>query len=79
MKKHAAFLQVTLLLTICSYAQNRDPLATEIVTADLDRFWTALDKAGPDINPLAIDDLYLKPGSQGIKGFTTGRIKNAEY
>jgi Predicted Zn-dependent protease (DUF2268) len=79
MKKHAILLQLTLLMAICSYAQNRDPLATEIVTADLDRFWTALEKAGPEINPVVIDDLYLKPGSKGIKGFTKGRIKNAEY
>lgn len=79
MKKHATLLQVALLMVICSYAQNRDPLATEIVTADLDRFWTALDKAGPNINPVVIDEIYLKPGSKGIKGFTKGRIKNAEY
>ncbi len=62
-----------------TYAQNKDPLATEIITADLDRFWLALEKAGPDINPKVIDELYLKPGSKGIKGFTKGRIKNAEY
>lgn len=61
------------------HAQNKDPLASEIVTADLDLFWLALDKAGPDVNPQVIDDLYLKPGSKGIKGFTKGRIKNAEY
>lgn len=79
MTKHAILLQVTLLMAICSYAQNRDPLATEIITADLDRFWTALEKAGPDINPMVLDELYLKPGSKGIKGFTKGRIKSAEY
>jgi hypothetical protein len=62
-----------------TYAQNRDPLATEIVTSDLDRFWLALDQAGPDINPQVMDELYLKPGSKGIKGFTKGRIKNAEF
>jgi hypothetical protein len=39
----------------------------------------ALDKAGPEINPEVIDELYLKPGSKGIKGFTKGRIKSAEY
>lgn len=62
-----------------THPQNKDPLATEIVTSDLDRFWVALDKAGPDINPHVINELYLKPGSKGIKGFTKGRIKNAEY
>lgn len=62
-----------------THAQNKDPLATEIVTSDLDRFWLALEKAGPDIDPQVIDELYLKPGSKGIWGFTKGRIKNAEY
>jgi len=66
-------------ITTGSQGQNKDPLATEIVTADLDRFWNALDKAGPDINPDVLDELYLIPGSKGIKGFTKGRIKNAEY
>ncbi len=70
---------LALFITICSYAQNRDPLATEIITADLDRFWVALEKAGPEVNPEALDQYYLKPGSKGIKGFTKGRIKNAEH
>jgi Predicted Zn-dependent protease (DUF2268) len=78
MKKYILVL-LTLFITICSYAQNRDPLATEIITADLDRFWVALEKAGPEVNPEALDQYYLKPGSKGIKGFTKGRIKNAEY
>jgi hypothetical protein len=77
MKK--TLILLTLFITICSYAQNRDPLATEIITADLDRFWVALEKAGPEVNPEALDQYYLKPGSKGIKGFTKGRIKNAEH
>ena len=79
MKKHFALLLLIQLIAIGSYTQNKDPMATEIVTADLDRFWTALDKAGSDINPAVIEELYLKPGSKGIKGFTKGRIKNADY
>ncbi len=80
MKKLIASLLISsLLVSVSAPAQNRNPLATEIVTADLDRFWVALDKAGPDINPEVMDDLYVKPGSKGIKGFTKGRIKSAEY
>ncbi len=75
----AGLLLCALLTTVNVPAQNRNPLSTEIVTSDLDRFWVALDKAGPDINPQVIDELYIKPGSKGIKGFTKGRIKNAEY
>jgi hypothetical protein len=81
MNKYTAYILLLgyLLVTMDTHAQNRDPLATEIVTSDLDRFWIALDKAGPDINPEVINELYLKPGTKGIKGFTKGRIKNAEY
>lgn len=75
----AGFLIGFLFLIQLTHAQNKDPLATEIVTSDLDRFWVALEKSGPDISPQVIDEYYLKPGSEGIKGFTKGRIKNAEY
>lgn len=75
----AGFLISSLLVAVSAHAQNRNPLSTEIITSDLDRFWVALDKAGPEINPEVIDELYLKPGSKGIKGFTKGRIKSAEY
>lgn len=70
---------VACLFTVNSFSQNRNPLATEIITADLDRFWVALEKAGPDINSQAIDELYIKPGSKGVRAFTKGRIKNAEH
>ncbi len=79
-KQKARYILISFLLIGASCnAQNRDPIATEIVTSDLDRFWIALDKAGPDINPQVMDELYLKSGSKGIKGFTKGRIKDAEY
>jgi hypothetical protein len=59
-------------------AQNRDPLLTEIITSDLDRFWVALDKSGDDVKPEVLDEFYLKPGSKGINGFMKGRIGSAE-
>lgn len=68
-----------LIIPLMAQAQNRDPLATEIITSDLDRFWVALEKAGDDVNPQLIDEWYLKQGSKGIKGFTKGRIKNAAH
>ena len=81
MNKYTAYILLLgcLLVTMHTHAQNRDPLATEIITSDLDRFWIALEKAGPDINPEVINELYVKPGTKGITGFTKGRIKNAEY
>jgi hypothetical protein len=71
---------VALLVTITviiTHAQNRDPKATEIVTEDLDRFWLALEKAGPNVDPNMLEEHYIKPGSKGVKGFMKGRIQNA--
>jgi Predicted Zn-dependent protease (DUF2268) len=62
-----------------SVAQNRDPLATEIITSDLDHFWEALEKAGPEVNPAVLDELYIKRGSKGVEGFMNGRITSADY
>lgn len=61
-----------------SWGQNTDPLATEIHTEDLDRFWIALDKAGPEVNASLLDVNYLKPASRGLQGFIRGRIQNAD-
>ena len=67
-----------LLVAGIARAQNRNPMDTEIITADLDRFWIALGQAGPDIKSSVLEEIYLKPGSKGIKGFTKGRIKSSE-
>ncbi|HEV8514798.1 MAG TPA: DUF2268 domain-containing putative Zn-dependent protease [Cyclobacteriaceae bacterium] len=71
-------LTLVLLSSLQAQSQNKNPLATEIVTSDLDNFWIALDKAGPDINADSLNKYYLKPGSKGIKAFTEGRIKSSE-
>jgi hypothetical protein len=70
----ALFVTITVIIT---HAQNRDPKATRIVTEDLDRFWLALEKAGPNVDPGMLDEYYIKPGSKGVRGFMKGRIENA--
>lgn len=67
------FFLTLCLITSSSYCQNRDPLATEIVTADLNHFWEAFEKAGEQVNPQIIDQYYLKIGSKGVKGFMSGK------
>lgn len=57
--------------------QNRDPLKTEIVTSDLNNFWIALEKAGPEYKPEAFQEWYIDKGSPGVKGFMKGRIRDA--
>ncbi len=65
-------------LTTCSFAQNRDPHKTEIITSDLDNFWIAFEQAKPDFNPETFQKLYLDKGSKGVEGFMKGRIKSAD-
>lgn len=60
-------------------SQNKDPMATEIVTTDIDHFWQAMHKADASITPSALEEYYLKPGSPGVKAFTPGRIRSSEY
>lgn len=57
--------------------KNRDPYKTELITVDLDNFWMAFDAAKPDFDPAIFQKTYIKQGSKGLKGFMSGRIKNA--
>jgi hypothetical protein len=66
------------LLSLPTQSQNKNPLATEIITSDLNNFWIALEKAETEVNADALDKYYLQPGSKGIKAFMEGRIKNSE-
>lgn len=76
--KFYCILIACVLVTVIAGAQNRDPLKTEIITSDIDNFWTAFEAAKPDFNPEVFQTLYLDKGSKGVKGFTPGRIRNAE-
>lgn len=69
---------LTLILFGCQGPQNTDPYATEIITTDVDHFWEAFDKAKPDFNPDIFEKLYLDRASDGMDGFMSGRIQNAE-
>ncbi len=77
MKTHIAITLV--VLANVAMAQNRDPLKAELVTGDIDRFWVAFDAAQPDFKAEVFQRDYLDKGSDGVKGFTKGRIQNAEY
>ncbi|WP_462252309.1 gliding motility protein GldB-related protein [Ekhidna sp.] len=58
--------------------QNKDPNSIQLITSDIDNFWIAWDKASPEFDPDIIKEYYIKKGSKGLKGFMSGRIKNAE-
>ena len=66
------------IISYPSFGQNRDPLQTQIVTKDLDNFWTAFEEAGQAFPASVFQQLYIDQESPGIKGFMKGRIIDAE-
>lgn len=79
MKKSLIVLLVLSLSgSLVSHGQNTNPLATQLVTEDLDRFWVALDKAGTNVDTRVLETDYLKPGTRGLQGFMKGRIQSAD-
>jgi hypothetical protein len=59
---------------------NRDPSQARIVTDDLDRFWTAWDKAErrPEARREIFQREYLDAGSPGLQAFIELRIQDAD-
>jgi hypothetical protein len=53
------------------------PDSTRIVTEDVARFWAAYDRAGPGVDSLVLDSLYLVPGTPGLRDFVAARIGSA--
>ena len=62
-----------------SSSQNVDPLKAQIITSDINNFWKAFEMSKPDFKPKPFDEIYLSHGSKGVRGFTRGRIQNAEH
>ncbi len=72
-------LSIFVLLSVSAMAQNKNPLKAEIITSDLDNFWVAFEASRPDFKPAVLQREYLDKGSNGVKGFTKGRIRDAAY
>src|SRR5215472_11691111 len=54
-----------------------DPEAAEIITSDIDHFWRAYDKAGPNNACAVFQDEYINKGSIGLRDFVQLRIESA--
>ncbi len=79
MIRNQFILLALLAVSFCGAAQNnRDPLKTEIVTADIENFWMAFEASKPGFNPEVLQSLYLDKGSKGLNGFMKGRIISAK-
>ena len=52
--------------------------AQQLITSDIDNFWRAYDAGRPGDRAAAFQELYLDPGSPGLKDFLKLRITSAE-
>lgn len=68
-----------ILLFASGFVSNNDPERVQLITTDLTNFWEAFQKAQPDFDPSAFQELYIDKASKGMKGFIDGRIVSAEY
>lgn len=60
-----------------SATRNRDPDAARVVTSDITRFWEAIDggaRSGEARRVEAFRDLYLRPGSPGLRCWMHERL-----
>ena len=54
-----------------------DPEAAQFITSDIDHFWRAYDKAGPNNACAVFQDEYINKGSIGLRDFVQLRIDSA--
>jgi hypothetical protein len=60
---------------------NRDPDRAKLVTSDLPNFWRALDQSAAGDSAArvrALEDIYLRPGSPGLKAWEMVRLVDQE-
>ncbi|SVD86691.1 uncharacterized protein METZ01_LOCUS439545, partial [marine metagenome] len=70
-------LIILLLIVGCGSRLNTNPNEIQIITSDIDRFWSTVDNYEGDLSN-ALDKEYIKQGTNGLKDFIPKRIISAE-
>jgi hypothetical protein len=80
MNRISLFLILALSVPFPGFSQTfpTDPDSALFVTEDIDRFWEAYEKFWKDTAQNPFQEMYLDPGTEGVKGFIKYRIENAE-
>jgi len=66
-----------LLIVGCASKLNTNPDDIQVITSDIDRFWSAVDNYEGELS-VALDKEYIEKGTDGLKDFTSTQIINAE-
>ena len=70
-------LIILLLIVGCASKLNTNPDDVQVITSDIDRFWSTVDNYEGDLSN-ALDKEYIKKGTNGLKDFIPKRIISAE-
>ena len=70
-------LIIALLIVGCASKLNTNPDDIQVITSDIDRFWSTVDNYEGDLSN-ALDKEYIKKGTNGLKDFIPKRIISAE-
>jgi len=66
-----------LLIVGCASKLNTNPDDIQVITSDIDRFWSTVDNYEGELS-VALDKEYIEKGTDGLKDFTSTQIINAE-
>ena len=70
-------LTILLLIVGCGSKLNTNPDDIQVITSDIDRFWSTVDNYEGELS-VALDKEYIEKGTDGLKDFTSTQIINAE-
>ena len=70
-------LIIALLFVGCASKLNTNPDDIQVITSDIDRFWSTVDNYEGELS-VALDKEYIEKGTDGLKDFTITQIINAE-
>ena len=65
-------LIIALLIVGCASKLNTNPDDIQVITSDIDRFWSTVDNYEGDLSN-ALDKEYIKKGTNGLKDFIPKR------
>ena len=66
-----------LFIVGCASKLNTNPDDIQVITSDIDRFWSTVDNYEGELS-VALDKEYIEKGTDGLKDFTITQIINAE-
>ena len=70
-------LIVLVLIAGCASKLNTNPEDVQVITSDIDRFWSTVDNYEGELS-VALDKFYIEKGTDGLKDFIPDRIISAD-